>query len=711
VLGLELVVVLGVAVLLGGMAAHRFGVPAPVFLLLFGVLLGFVPTLSEVDLPPEVVILLFLPALLYWESLTTSLREIRSNLSLIALVSIGLVIVTAGAVAVVAHAHGMPWGPAWVLGAAVAPTDAAAVAALARALPHRVMTVLRAESLINDGTALVIYGLAVGITVGEQRLSPTHVLWRFLFAYAGGIAAGLLTAWLSVRVRRLLDDPLLENVVSLLTPFTAFLLAELVHASGVLAVVVGGLALSQVAPRIIRADTRQQSFAFWRLSTFALNCALFVLVGLQLPRVVQNLTTMRIPRALAVVGIISAVVIGVRFAWVFAARHLGRLLDRLTGQQPRELNARGRVVAAVAGFRGAVSLAAALAVPERLASGAPFPDRDKIVFVRLGSSSSPSYCKAWRCRTWCAGRDCRPTPPSRRNATSPRPWPPKKPSPRWTTSPPNAASTGGSSTGCAPSTKSTSRCCARTATRPIPTRATAPRPTSGRYASDCSTANGRRPSGSATNSASTTPPCGRSSRSSTPKRSGSRAGTYPIDRCAPAADQAGRSALRRPSVKCFRSGQRFDGRDHHQALHSVGELRVKRDERVSLELGQRDVLGVKRVGPSELVGDLPRDVLQDTISEQPNPQAAHVVELTIRVLLGHLTMAYCSEEQRQHLRASKCRSQELVLVGDHDLVLGHAKGHVRTDHVLGHSGPPPLHCGTSRDDTAGLRVRGRDPLA
>jgi CPA1 family monovalent cation:H+ antiporter len=384
VLGLELVVVLGVAVLLGGMAAHRFGVPAPVFLLLFGVLLGFVPTLSEVDLPPEVVILLFLPALLYWESLTTSLREIRSNLSLIALVSIGLVIVTAGAVAVVAHAHGMPWGPAWVLGAAVAPTDAAAVAALARALPHRVMTVLRAESLINDGTALVIYGLAVGITVGEQRLSPTHVLWRFLFAYAGGIAAGLLTAWLSVRVRRLLDDPLLENVVSLLTPFTAFLLAELVHASGVLAVVVGGLALSQVAPRIIRADTRQQSFAFWRLSTFALNCALFVLVGLQLPRVVQNLTTMRIPRALAVVGIISAVVIGVRFAWVFAARHLGRLLDRLTGQQPRELNARGRVVAAVAGFRGAVSLAAALAVPERLASGAPFPDRDKIVFVTAG---------------------------------------------------------------------------------------------------------------------------------------------------------------------------------------------------------------------------------------------------------------------------------------------------------------------------------------
>ncbi|MCW2638184.1 MAG: Na+/H+ antiporter [Dactylosporangium sp.] len=379
-LGLELIVVLGIAVLLCGMAAHRFGVPAPVFLLVSGVLLGFVPTLRTVELPPVVVLLLFLPALLYWESLTTSLREIRSNLSLIALVSIGLVIITAGAVATVAHTLGMDWKPAWVLGAAVAPTDAAAVASLARALPSRVMTILRTESLINDGTALVIYRLAVAITVGQQVLNPVRVSWLFLLAYAGGAAAGLVTAWLSVRVRRLLDDPLLENVVSILTPFTAFLLAELAHASGVLAVVVCGLALSQIAPRVIRADTRVQSFAFWSLSTFALNAALFVLVGLQLQTAARDLTSMHLAHAVSAVGIMSAVVIGVRFAWLFAARHLGRLI----GQQPREMHARGQVVAAVAGFRGAVSLAAALAVPERLASGAPFPDRDKIVFVTAG---------------------------------------------------------------------------------------------------------------------------------------------------------------------------------------------------------------------------------------------------------------------------------------------------------------------------------------
>src|ERR1700722_4876795 len=171
-LGLELVVVLGLGVLLCGVAARRFGVAPPVLLLASGALLGFIPVLRQVHLPPQVVLLLFLPALLYWESLTTSLREIRSNLRVIVLTSTVLVIVTAWAAAATAHALGLPWGPAWVLGAAVAPTDATAVGVLARSLPRRTVTVLRAESLVNDGTALVIYGLAVGVTVGEEHLTP-----------------------------------------------------------------------------------------------------------------------------------------------------------------------------------------------------------------------------------------------------------------------------------------------------------------------------------------------------------------------------------------------------------------------------------------------------------------------------------------------------------------------------------------------------------
>ena len=383
-LGLELIVVLGATLLLAGVVGRRLRVTPPVLLLLLGVLLGFVPALREVHLPPEAMLLIFLPALLYWESSTTSLREIRSNLRTIVLLSTALVIATAAAVAAVAHALGLPWGPAWVLGAALAPTDATAVGVLARALPRRTVTTLRAESLVNDGTALVVYGLAVGVTVGEDSLGALHVSGLFLLSYGGGVLAGVAVAWLSTQARRRLDDPLLENLLILLTPFSAFLLAEVGHASGVLAVVVCGLIMSQVGPRVGRAYTRQQTAAFWTLSTFLLNGALFVLVGLEVHAAVRGLTSTDLARGLAAVAAVSAVVIGVRFAWMFTTPYLIRALDRRPQQRLRRVGARGRVVSAVAGFRGAVSLAAALAVPETVASGAPFPGRDLIVFVTAG---------------------------------------------------------------------------------------------------------------------------------------------------------------------------------------------------------------------------------------------------------------------------------------------------------------------------------------
>lgn len=181
-----MVVVLGAALLMCGTLARRLPVAPAILLVLVGVLTGFVPALRRAQLPPEVVLLLFLPVLLYWESLTTSLREIRSNLRVVVLASTGLVVATAAAVAATAHAIGMPWGPAWVLGGAVAPTDATAVGVLARALPRRTVTVLRAESLVNDGTALVVYGLAVGVTVGGEHLTTLHVSWLVILAYGGG---------------------------------------------------------------------------------------------------------------------------------------------------------------------------------------------------------------------------------------------------------------------------------------------------------------------------------------------------------------------------------------------------------------------------------------------------------------------------------------------------------------------------------------------
>ncbi|MCE5289064.1 MAG: Na+/H+ antiporter [Nocardiaceae bacterium] len=383
-LGLEFVVALGVTVLICTLVSSRYRVAPPILLLACGALWWFIPSLRAVHLAPEAVLLLFLPALLYWESFTTPLRGIRRDVVGIALTSTVLIIVTAGAVAATAHWLGLPWGPAWVLGAAVAPTDATAVGALARVLPNREVTLLRAESLVNDGTALVVYAIAVGITVGNEHFSVPWISWLFVVAYLGGAVAGALVAWLAVLARRRLDNPLLINVAVILTPFTAFLLAETVGASGVIAAVLAGLIMSQASPRMGRPDARRQTENFWVLATFLLNGSLFVLVGLESQSAVRNLTSITIPRALLLVAAVVAVLVVVRMVFLFGSSYVTRWVangDRPHGERSR---VRGTVVMGIAGFRGAVSLAAALAIPEVLASGASFPDRDAIIFVTAG---------------------------------------------------------------------------------------------------------------------------------------------------------------------------------------------------------------------------------------------------------------------------------------------------------------------------------------
>ena len=379
-----MVVLLGAAIVMCGALARRYPVAPAILLVLVGVLLGFVPQLRQAQLPPEVVLLLFLPALLYWESLTTSLREIRNNLRVVVLSSTALVVATAAAVAVAAHGFGLEWGPAWVLGAALAPTDATAVGVLARDLPRRTVTVLRAESLVNDGTALVLYGLAVGVTVGEEQLTGWHVTWLLVLAYGGGVLAGGLVGLLSWQLRRRMDDPMLEAIAMLVTPFAAFLLADAIHGSGVLAVVSCGLFMSQVAPRITGAATRQIALPFWALATTVLSSALFVLIGISAQSAFRGLTSTTLLRALAETLVVTVVVIGVRWVWTYTTPYLIRVVDRRPAQRSRRVGARQRTVSAVAGFRGAVSLAAVLAVPHTLSSGAPFPDRDLIVVITCG---------------------------------------------------------------------------------------------------------------------------------------------------------------------------------------------------------------------------------------------------------------------------------------------------------------------------------------
>lgn len=381
--GLEITVVLGITVFVGVALAPRLRVAAPLLLLIFGLALGFVPALREIELEPEMVLLLFLPVMLFWESLTTSLRTIRRDLRGIVLMSTVLVVATAFAVAGVASLMGLPWQAALILGAAVAPPDATAVAALGRSLPHRNFMLLKAESLTNDGTALVVYAIAVGVAVGGHY-TPLSVTGLVLLSYLGGVAAGAAVAGVAYLVMRRLRDSTAINIALLLTPFTAYLLAELVGASGVLAVVVAGLVVAFVSPRISTAASRRMTEGAWPLGSVLLNGSLFVLIGLEVQAVARELDAAEIGRLTVVVVAVWLTLLVVRFVFQVTSVSLIRLLDRRPSQLARRMSHRARVVSAVAGFRGAVSLAIALSVPAVLDDGSAFQGREAIVFVTAG---------------------------------------------------------------------------------------------------------------------------------------------------------------------------------------------------------------------------------------------------------------------------------------------------------------------------------------
>lgn len=383
-LGLVLVVLLGIAVLIGSAWGERLRVAPQVVLLALGVLIGIVPSLRAVELPSEVVLLLFLPVLLFWESLNTSLREIRRHLTDVGLAATLLVLASAAAVACVAHTMGIDWGPAWVLGAAVAPTDATAVGVVARLLPRRDITLLRAESLLNDGTALVVYGIAVGVTVGTEHVTVPHVSWLFVLGYGGGALIGFVAGAFVQRLwaRSTEGEALRGQVLVLLAPFSAYLVAEYAHASGVVAVVVCGLMLSQSGPRVVRAEVRVQTQNFWTVATYLLNGSLFVLIGVELVHSVLHLRGGQLPHALATAFAVAGTLIGVRFAYYFAVAWFFRIARRGTARASgTTYSARRLTVSALSGFRGAISLAAVLGVPATVADGSPFPDRELLVFV------------------------------------------------------------------------------------------------------------------------------------------------------------------------------------------------------------------------------------------------------------------------------------------------------------------------------------------
>ena len=380
---LVVIVALVSAVVAGTILGQRYRVGPPVLLIVLGVLLGLIPRFANVHVDGEIVLLLFLPGILYWESMNTSFREIRKNLRPIVAFSVGLVIATAFAVSSTARALGMESHAAAVLGAVLSPTDAAAVAGLAKKLPRRALTVLRAESIINDGTALVLFGVTVSVAVGGAAVSPAALTGRFIGSYLGGILAGLLVGGLVTLVRQRVDAPLEEGALSLLTPFAAFLLAQSFECSGVVAVLVSALVITYVSPKVIRARSRLQAFAFWDISTFLINGSLWVFVGVQIPGALHNIADVPggLRRAVFVALAVTGVVIATRFAWVEATTVFGRVVDRAMGRDNPQVPFRQRCVTSWAGFRGAVSLAAALAVPLTTHSGGHFPNRNLIIFV------------------------------------------------------------------------------------------------------------------------------------------------------------------------------------------------------------------------------------------------------------------------------------------------------------------------------------------
>jgi Na+/H+ antiporter len=378
---LVLIAVLGVTVLIGTTIGGRYRVAPPVLLIAMGAGLGLLPPFQHVILEPEVVLLLFLPPILYRESLAISLREIRANLAVIALLAVALVIITTVVVAYAARALGVHPLAAWVLGAVLAPTDAAAVAGLAKRMPRGILTTLRAESLINDGTALVLFAVTVGAIAGGAVPGLFELSGEFVGKALGGLASGLLVGWVVILIRKRVDDPLREGGLSILTPFMAFLLAEVVHASGVLAVVVAGLLVSYASPRVIRARSRITAYAFWDLSTFMINGGLFVLLGMQVPRALRAITSHSPLESLGVAVMIALLVTAVRMAWVHLAVGTLQGIDRRESRRARRFDARVRTAAGWAGFRGAVSLAAALAVPVTTHDGTAVRERDMIIFI------------------------------------------------------------------------------------------------------------------------------------------------------------------------------------------------------------------------------------------------------------------------------------------------------------------------------------------
>jgi len=379
---LELLIGMLAAIAVVVTLAGHTRVPEPVLLMAAGLAVALVPGLPQVELDPELTLALFLPPLLYWAALHTSLRDLRRDLRPISMLAVGLVVATTSAVALLAHAAlGLPWAVAIVLGAIVAPPDPVAAVAVAGriGMPRRMVTILEAEGLLNDATALVIYRMAVAAAV-TGTFSAGGAAVELVVSAAGGTLVGLAVAWAGSRVLHRVEEAAVENTIKLLLPYVAWLAAERLHTSGVLAVLACGLLMSRNWAAISSA-ARLQARQLWDWLVFVLEGLSFVLVGLQLRTVVEGIEGRSLAELAWAALVLNLVVVAVRLAWVFPASWLPRRLSARLRERDPFPGWRPTTVIGWAGMRGVVSLALALAVPTQVAGGGPFPERDLIVFL------------------------------------------------------------------------------------------------------------------------------------------------------------------------------------------------------------------------------------------------------------------------------------------------------------------------------------------
>lgn len=376
-----LLLVAGSAAVAG--AARRTPVPAPLLLVAVGLVVSYIPGVPDYTLDPEVVLPLLLPPLLYTSATDSSYLDLRAQLRPVALLSVGYVLFATFAVGWVIYqiVPGLPLTAALVLGAVVAPPDAVAATAVARrvGLPSRITTILQGESLLNDATAITAYKVALAAAVGEGA-TWTGGIGEFLLASVGGVGVGLVLMAPLHWLRTHLKEPLLQNTLSLLIPFVAYGVAEQLHASGVLAVVVVALYLGHRAWEVDFA-TRLQEEAVWTMVAFVLESAVFALIGLQLPVVLRGLGAYQGVDATWYALALFLVVVAARFIWVYPATFLPRLMSARIREREPGVSWRGAAVTSWAGMRGVVSLAIAFSIPLTLHDGRPFPQRNLILFL------------------------------------------------------------------------------------------------------------------------------------------------------------------------------------------------------------------------------------------------------------------------------------------------------------------------------------------